>query len=53
MIKKHTGARNREIGEYFGGLSYSAVAKINDRFKRRLKEDKGLRREVEKLEKSV
>jgi putative transposase len=53
MIKKHTGATNREIGEYFGGLSYSAVAKINDRFKRRLREDKGLRREVEKIEKSV
>lgn len=53
MIKKHTGATNRQIGEYFGGLSYSAVAKIYDRFKRRLKKDKRLRRKVEKIEKDV
>lgn len=49
MIKKHTGATNRQIGEYFGGLSYSAVAKIYDRFKRRLKEDRRLRRGVDKI----
>jgi chromosomal replication initiation ATPase DnaA len=48
MIKKHTGATNRQIGEYFSSLSYSAVAKIYERFKKRLKEDTRLRREVEK-----
>ena len=31
LTKKHTGMTNREIGEYFGGLSYSAVAKVQER----------------------
>lgn len=53
MMKKHTGATNRQIGEYFGGLSYSAVAKIYERFARRLKEDARLRRVVEKIERQL
>lgn len=28
LIKERTGATNREIGEFFGGLTHSAVAKI-------------------------
>jgi hypothetical protein len=32
LMKCHTVLRNKEIGEYVGGLSYSAVAKIKKRF---------------------
>ncbi|MCK4792878.1 MAG: transposase, partial [Desulfobacteraceae bacterium] len=32
LMKKYTGMTNRQIGEFFGGLSYSAVAKIQVRF---------------------
>jgi len=31
LTKKHTGMTNRQIGEYFGGLSYSAVTKVQER----------------------
>lgn len=50
MIKKHTGATNRQIGEYFQGLSYSAVAKIHQRFSERLNKDSRLKRVAEKIE---
>ena len=33
LTKERTGATNREIGEVFGGLSYSAVAKIYQKIK--------------------
>ncbi len=42
MIKKHTGVTNRQIGEYFQGLSYSAVAKIYQRFTGKLQGDSRL-----------
>jgi hypothetical protein len=34
---------NRHIGELFGGLSYSAVAKVNERFIAKVKKDRKLR----------
>jgi hypothetical protein len=33
---------NSEIGQFFGGISYSAVSKIVERFERRIKTDKEL-----------
>jgi len=41
---------NKEIGEYFGGLSYSAVGKIKKRFSYKLVEDRSLRKSIKKLE---
>jgi putative transposase len=53
MIKKHTGVTNRQIGEYFQGLSYSAVAKIYQRFTGKLQGDSRLRRMVERIERQM
>ena len=53
LMKVHTEMTNREIGEYFGGLSYSAVAKIKKRFSDKLDADRSLRKRIEKMEKKV
>jgi hypothetical protein len=47
LIKKFTGLPNRQVGELFGGLSYSAVAKAYQRFSARLGRDKTLRKVIE------
>jgi putative transposase len=47
LIKKFTSLPNGQIGELFGGLSYSAVAKAYQRFVVRLNQDKSLRKVVE------
>jgi len=49
LIKHQTATPNREIGEMFGGLSYSAIAKICQRFKGKLEGDQALSREVVRL----
>jgi len=49
LVKKWTGINNTEIGDLFGGLSYSAVSKINTRFSYTLKTDKKLRRGVREI----
>jgi REP element-mobilizing transposase RayT len=43
LLKKYTGASNVEIGEMFGKLTYSTVAKISQSFAKRMEEDKELR----------
>ncbi len=50
LIKKHTSAKNREIAESFGTLTYSAVAKINGSMMKQLAADKELREEIKRLE---
>ena len=50
MIKKHTGITNKNIGELFKGISYSAVAKTYQRFLNQLREDKSLRRKISEIE---
>jgi hypothetical protein len=37
------------LGDLFGGLKYSAVSKVNQRFAEKLKKDKRLRRRVENV----
>lgn len=49
LLKKYTGATNTEIGELFGGISYSAVAKIFQNFSRLMADDKELRGSIKKL----
>jgi len=46
LLKKHTCASNGEIGEMFGGLTYSAVTKISQAFAKRMEEDRKLREMV-------
>ena len=49
LLKKYTGLTNRQIGQLVGNISYSAVAKVYQRFSEKLKEDKALKREVGKI----
>jgi len=41
LLKKHICLTDRQIGELFGNISYSAVAKVYWRFSEKLKKDKG------------
>jgi chromosomal replication initiation ATPase DnaA len=49
LTKKSTGFTNKEIGEYFGGVTYSAVTRRCERLEHKMRTDVALRRKVEKL----
>ena len=49
LLKKYTGATNTEIGALFGGITYSAVAKISQNFSRLMADDKELRGRIKNL----
>ena len=49
LIKKWTSMTNRQIGDMFGGLSYSAVSKANERFSAKAKKSRTLKRTVNKI----
>jgi putative transposase len=49
LMRKHTGMTNGEIGEIFGGLTYSAVAKARERFAGQLSTDRTLRRTIQEI----
>jgi chromosomal replication initiation ATPase DnaA len=49
LMKVRTGMTNKEIGNLFGAMSYSAVAKVYARFGTRLSEEKTLRRKVREV----
>jgi chromosomal replication initiation ATPase DnaA len=53
LIKENTGATNSEIGNYFGGITYSAVAKSCERFKRTLKINRKLKEKIHKIEQEL
>jgi putative transposase len=53
LIKKFTSLPNRQIGELFDDLSYSAIAKAYQRFSVRLNEDTSLRKMVEKCSRAL
>ena len=53
LLKKQAAASNKEIGRLFGGLSYSAVAKVCQRFRKALADDAELSREVDSLRRKV
>jgi REP element-mobilizing transposase RayT len=50
LLKRHTGASNVEIGEIFGKLTYSAIAKISQSFSKRMEHDEELRKRVESIQ---
>ena len=49
LLKKYTGATNTEIGELFGGISYSAVTKISQNFSRLMADDRDMRGRIKNL----
>jgi len=49
LMKKLTGMSNKQIGDLFGGLSYSAVAKVYQRFSAEAKTNKPLRKILKDL----
>lgn len=50
LARKHTALSNPQIGTYFGNVTYSAVTKIVSRLETRMKEDRMVRKNMEKLE---
>ena len=47
LLKKYTCLTNRQIGQQLGNISYSTVAKVNQRFSEELRQDKALKKKVE------
>jgi hypothetical protein len=45
-LKQYTGLTNRQIGQQLGNISYSAVAKVYQRFSEELRQDKALKKKV-------
>ena len=53
LVRKHTPLSNTEIGRYLGNISFSAVTKIVTRLKAKMKEDKGLKAEIDEIEEKL
>ncbi len=53
LIRKHTAVTNGQVGEYFGGLSYSGVARIIERLKKDVESDRILTRRIEVIERNM
>jgi REP-associated tyrosine transposase len=53
LIKKHMGVSNQEIGDRFGGLSYSAAAKICRRLEQAMEGDRSLRKKIGRIERTL
>jgi len=49
LLKGHTALANRQIGQMFGGLTYSAVSKTYQRFSAKLRDDRRLQRKVKEV----
>jgi len=49
LMKKWTSVTNKQIGDLFGGVSFTAVSKANQRFMMRMKKDRKLRKRVDDI----
>ncbi len=49
LLKKHTNLTNRELGDIFGDISYSAVTKAYQRFKEKMKKDRKLKVSIKEI----
>ena len=49
LIKKRASLTNKQIGDIFDGMSFTAVSKANQRFMMRMKRDRKLRRRIDDL----
>jgi len=53
LMKQHTATTNRQIMNLFGDVTYSAIAKIHERFREELIKDKSLREDVQRIRASL
>ena len=53
LMKKWTSITNKQIGDLFGGLSFTAVSKANQRFIMRMKKDRNIRKKVDDIVRSM
>jgi putative transposase len=49
FIKKYTGLTNREIGSFFGGISYSGITRVYQRFGEKVLEHRDLKKQIEEI----
>ena len=49
LMRKHTGMTNRQIGELFGKITHSAVAKVQERFSGQLSTDASPRQTIQEI----
>ena len=49
LLKHYVGTTSREAGEVLGGMSCSAVAKIYQRFAKKVESDPDLQKEIENI----
>jgi hypothetical protein len=49
----YTGVTNQEIGNRFGGLSYSAAAKVCRRLDEAVGKNRGLSRKIQRIERTL
>jgi len=49
LLKRYSGLTNRQIGDMFGGISFSAVSKLVKRYSPRVAEDRKLGKKIEAL----
>jgi REP element-mobilizing transposase RayT len=53
FLKNKTSLTNRQIGMLFGGLTYSAVAKVHERFSKKIDESESLNKTVYRISKNM
>lgn len=46
LLKNQTAMTNKEIGEFIGGLSYSGVSRVEERFVEKLKKNKAFGKDL-------
>ena len=49
LIKKYTTLTNRQMGQLFGDIGYSAVTGVVQRFEQKIMKDKELKKRIESL----
>lgn len=53
LLKRHTEMTNRQIGELFGELSVSAVAKVHERFSEKVEQNRPLKKHLSKISRKM
>ena len=53
LCRQHTDARRRQIGQYFGGIGYTAASKSWRRIEAASAKDMALRKRIEEQEKGL
>ncbi len=53
LIKKWASITNGQIADMFGGVSFSAIAKANERFSAKIMKDRTLRKTGDKISRKM